>query len=149
MIQIFGSSHLRSCQRQYRLMWTRQAHCLIWKLSPCELWWALLDYTPLLTKTQYVSRALFLYFCFILATRISIYFYIVDFKADLGNSCVSDLTLLNAGNIPLQLTLEVSLWPDFFTVTPTEMYIEPQKKENVQIKFHPTHTKSKTFERLV
>ena len=57
------------------------------------------------------------------------------------------IPLRNAGNIPLDVTLEVTHWPDFFTVIPMMLSIAPGEEQEVIVKFEPKHANASKFER--
>ena len=73
----------------------------------------------------------------------------MTFRTDVGHSDHKTVQLRNAGNIPLEVTLEVTHWPDFFTVTPQTLRIEPGCGRDVIVKFRPEHANARKFERYV
>ncbi len=73
----------------------------------------------------------------------------VKFKCEVGRCCMHTIPLRNAGNIPLEVSLEVTHWPDFFTVIPMQMVIQPASMSDVVIKFEPKQAEAASFERSV
>ena len=80
---------------------------------------------------------------------LNLYFKEVTFRTDVGQSDHKSIQLRNAGNIPMEVTLEVTHWPDFFTVTPQTLRIEPGCGCDVIVKFRPEHANARKFERYV
>ena len=57
------------------------------------------------------------------------------------------IPLKNAGNIPLDVSLEVTHWPDVFTVVPMQLMIEPGGTSEFLLKFDPKQTHLTEFDR--
>ena len=74
---------------------------------------------------------------------------LVNFRASVGQSHTQSIPLRNAGNIALEVSLEVTHWPDFFTVMPMQLMIEPGGQSDCLIKFSPNQTTAAAFERFV
>ena len=80
---------------------------------------------------------------------LNFYFKEVTFRTDVGQSDHKSVQLRNAGNIPMEVTLEVTHWPDVFTVTPQTLRIESGCGCDVIEKFRPEHANARKFERYV
>ena len=59
------------------------------------------------------------------------------------------IPLHNAGNIPLDVSIEVTEWPDLFVVMPMRLTIQPGDQSRVMIRFEPKENVSPSFERCV
>ena len=59
------------------------------------------------------------------------------------------MPLKNSGNIPLEVSLEVTHWADIFTVIPMQLLIEAGGISEVFIKFNPKQSHMTEFERYV
>ena len=68
-------------------------------------------------------------------------------KASIGCTVSRKIPLRNAGNIPLEVSLEVTHWPDFFEVIPPRLTIEPKGQSEVLVKFDPKQSSADKFER--
>jgi hypothetical protein len=72
---------------------------------------------------------------------------IIMMKTHFGRSVMQRVPLRNAGNIPLEVSLEVTHWPDFFTVVPMQLMIEPGGQSEFLVKFEPKQSPMTDFER--
>lgn len=69
------------------------------------------------------------------------YFQMLVLKAEVGTGPQMQIVpLRNAGNIPLDVSLEMAHWTDLFTVTPMQVMIEPGGQSEVCVRFEPTST---------
>lgn len=50
------------------------------------------------------------------------------------------IPLRNAGNIPIEVSLEMSEWSDMFTVSPMQLMIEPGGQTEVCVQFEPAQS---------
>ena len=71
-------------------------------------------------------------------------------KTDGKNSSQHVIPLRNAGNIPLEVCLEVTHWRELFTFTPAYFTSQPGGETQVTIQFKsPANAEPKTFQRYV
>lgn len=71
-------------------------------------------------------------------------------KAGVGTGPQSQtIPLRNAGNIPIEVSLEMSEWSDMFTVSPMQLMLEPGGQTEVCVRFEPAQSAaiSSKFER--
>ncbi|KAK2155816.1 hypothetical protein LSH36_230g01007, partial [Paralvinella palmiformis] len=74
---------------------------------------------------------------------------IIRLKTTHGKSAMQRIPLRNAGNIPLEVSLEVTHWPDVFTVVPMQLMIEAGGTSEFLIKFEPKQSHITNFESLL
>lgn len=70
-------------------------------------------------------------------------------QSEVGNCQTQFIPLHNAGNIPLNVSVEVTDWSDLFVVMPTQLTIQPADQSQVMVRFEPKENVASTFERCV
>lgn len=73
----------------------------------------------------------------------------VSLKAELGKFQTHIIPLRNAGNIPIEVSMEVTHHQESFITIPSQLMIEPGGQSEVMVKFEPKNTIPQTFERFV
>ena len=68
-------------------------------------------------------------------------------RSEFGECQTRFIPLRNAGNIPLDVSLEVADWSDLFVVRPTQLTIQPAGESQVMVRFEPKENVAATFER--
>ncbi len=92
-------------------------------------------------NTGYVRHV----FCY---TFCQSYPQVLKITADVGLEGVKSLPLLNAGNIPVTVTLDVlPLSPQLFTLQPSSLTLQPGETADVRVKLHPKHNPGHRLER--
>ena len=71
----------------------------------------------------------------------------IELRAEPSQSHTKVIPLRNAGNIVLDVSLEVTVYQDYFTVIPAQLMIEPGGQSEVLLTLCPKHGAASKLER--